>query len=80
MRELPEAAAERATQALDARRNDLMSRPSVVGVGVGQSETNPAEAVIVIYVDRTAGARPNLPSSISGIRVKVIETDPFVAY
>ena len=78
--QLPEAAAARATAALDARRNDLMSRPGVIGVGVGQSETNPAEAVIVIYVDRTAGARPTLPSSVSGHRVTVVDTDPFVAF
>jgi hypothetical protein len=79
MRELPEQAAERANRALEARRNDLMSRPSVIGVGVGQSESNPDEAVIVVYVDRTTGVRPNLPSNISGIRVKVVDSDPFVA-
>jgi hypothetical protein len=78
--ELPEQAVERATQALEARKNDLMSRPSVIGVGVGQSDTDPNEAVIVVYVDRTAGARPTLPSSIAGIRVKRVETDPFIAY
>ncbi|HEX8142704.1 MAG TPA: hypothetical protein VF553_08920 [Pyrinomonadaceae bacterium] len=80
MRELPEQAAERATQALEARKNDLMSRPSVIGVGVGQSETDSTEAVIVVYVDRTTGVKPTLPNSINGIRVKRVETDPFVAY
>jgi hypothetical protein len=80
MRELPEQAADRATQAMEARKNDLMSRPSVIGVGVGQSETNPDEAVIVVYVDRTTGVKPTLPSTINGIRVKRVETDPFVAY
>ncbi|HYY56131.1 MAG TPA: hypothetical protein VE842_02310 [Pyrinomonadaceae bacterium] len=79
MRELPEQAAERATQVLEARRNDLMSRPSVIGVGVGQSETDSSQAVIVIYVDRTAGVKPSLPRTIEGIRVKRVETDPFVA-
>lgn len=80
MRELPEQAAERATQAMESRKNDLMSRPSVIGVGVGQSESNPDEAVIVVYVDRTTGVRPTLPNTINGIRVKRVETDPFVAY
>lgn len=80
MRELPEQAAERATQVLEGRKNDLMSRPSVIGVGVGQSETNPEEAIIVIYVDRTSGGKPTLPTTINGIRVKRVDTDPFVAY
>lgn len=80
MSELPEQAAERASQALEARRNDLMSRPAVIGVGVGQSETDETEAVIVVYVDRTAGGRPTLPRTIDGIRVKRVDTDPFVAY
>ena len=80
MRELPEQSAERATQALESRRNDLMSRPAVIGVGVGQSDTDSNEAVIVVYVDRTAGARPTLPRTIDGVRVKRVETDPFVAY
>ncbi|HEV2915540.1 MAG TPA: hypothetical protein VGX92_19825 [Pyrinomonadaceae bacterium] len=80
MRELPEQAAQRATQVLEARRNDLMSRPSVIGVGVGQSDADSSEAVIVIYVDRTAGGRPTLPRTIDGIRVKRIDTDPFVTF
>jgi hypothetical protein len=80
MRELPEQAAERATQALEARKNDLMSRPSVIGVGVGQSDTDSTEAVIIVYVDRTTGVKPTLPSTINGVRVKRVETDPFVAY
>jgi hypothetical protein len=78
--QLPEAAAARASAALDARRNDLMSRPSVIGVGVGQSESNLDEAVIIVYVDRTTGVRPTLPNTINGIPVRRVETDPFVAY
>ena len=80
MRELPEQAAERATQAMESRKDDLMSRPAVIGVGVGQADDNPDEAVIVVYVDRTAGGKPTLPRTIDGIRVKRVDTDPFVAY
>ena len=80
MRELPEHAAERATQVMESRKDDLMSRPAVIGVGVGQADDNPEEAVIVVYVDRTAGGRPTLPRTIDGIRVKRVDTDPFVAY
>jgi hypothetical protein len=80
MRELPEQAAERATQAMESRKNDLMSRPAVIGVGVGQADDNPDEAVIVVYVDRTSGGKPTLPRTIDGVRVKRVDTDPFVAY
>jgi hypothetical protein len=59
---------------------DLMSRPGVIGVGVGGSETNTDEATIVIYVDRTAGRRPALPEHLDDVRVRVVLTDPIVAY
>jgi hypothetical protein len=49
-------------------------------VGIGASETDPTEAVIVIYVDQTARRLPRLPQIIQGIKVKVIVTDPIVAY
>ncbi|OLE54737.1 MAG: hypothetical protein AUG51_06415 [Acidobacteria bacterium 13_1_20CM_3_53_8] len=79
MPELPQEAIEHATNVMQGRLDDLMSRPSVIGVGVGASDTNPGEAVIVIYVDRTTGASPQLPRSIDGVRVKRVETDTFVA-
>ena len=80
MPELPEQAAEQAGQVLDLHRGDLMSRPSVLGVGVGRSDRNEAEAAIIIYVDKTAGPRPQLPRNLDGLRVQVVETDPFVAF
>ncbi len=80
MAELPEQAVEHAGQVLDMHRNDLMSRPSVLGVGVGRSDSNEAEAAIIIYVDKTAGARQPLPKSLDGLRVQVVHTDPFVAF
>lgn len=64
----------------DSRENNLLSRPSVIGVGVGASDDNPFEAVIVVYVDETTGLTPRLPRSINGVRVKVVNTDTFVAY
>ena len=79
MPELPQEAIEHATNVMQGRLDDLMSRPSVIGVGVGASDTNPGEAVIVIYVDRNGGGNPQLPRSIDGVRVKRVETDTFVA-
>jgi hypothetical protein len=80
MAELPEQAAEQAGQVLDLHRNELMSRRGVIGVGVGRSDTNEAEAAIIVYVDRTAGQRSQLPRSVDGLRVQLVETDPFVAF
>ena len=78
-RELPQQAADRASAVLEVHRDSLMSRTSVIGVGIGAADDNDAEGAIVIYVDKTTGSRPILPQSIDGVRVKVIETDPFVA-
>jgi hypothetical protein len=58
----------------------LMSQPEVLAVGVGGSETNSAEATIVVYADRTAGRRPALPAQLDNVRVRVIPTDPIIAY
>jgi hypothetical protein len=78
-RELPQQAADRVAAVLELHRDSLMSRTSVIGVGIGAADDNDAEGAIVIYVDRTTGSRPILPQSIDGVRVRVIETDPFVA-
>jgi hypothetical protein len=64
----------------ERRENNLLSRPGVIGVGVGASDDDPFEAVIVVYVDDTAGFNPRLPHRVDGVRVKVVNTDTFVAY
>ena len=79
MRELPQQAAERVAAVLELHRDTLMSRSSVIGVGIGAADDNDTEGVIVVYVDKTTGSRPILPKSIDGTRVKVVLTDPFVA-
>ncbi|HEX8720506.1 MAG TPA: hypothetical protein VF736_07750 [Pyrinomonadaceae bacterium] len=78
--ELPEQAVLHATQVLEAHRDNLMNTPLVLGVGVGRSDDNDTDAAIVVYVDRTTGARPYLPKSLSGVKVRVELTDPFVAF
>lgn len=80
MPELPQQAVDNATRALERNRSDLMSRPSVLGVGVGSSDESDSEAAIVIYVDKTTGIMPQLPRSLDGVRVRVIPTDPIVAF
>ena len=74
-----EAAVEFAVQSMKRRERNLMSRAGVLGVGVGAAEENNTEAVIVIYVDRNS-ARPALPRTVNGIRVRVVPTDPILAF
>jgi hypothetical protein len=52
----------------------LRLSPAVFGVGVGQSLDNPADAALMLFVDRkkTAG---RLPESIEGVRVRTILMD-----
>jgi hypothetical protein len=79
MRELPPQASDRVAAVLELHRDSLMSRASVIGVGVGAADDNDTEGAIVVYVDKTTGQRPILPKSIDGTRLKVVLTDPFIA-
>jgi hypothetical protein len=80
MRELPAQAAARATAVLELHRANLMFQPGVIGAGVGAASDDNVDAAIVIYVDRTSNERPVLADSIDGIPVRVVLTDPFVAF
>jgi len=77
--DLPQQAVDHASRVLEQNRHDLMSRPGVLGVGLGATEDNSAPAIIV-YVDKTSSARPELPQHVDNIPVRVILTDPFIAY
>jgi len=70
----------RAMEVMRSREIDLMTRPGVIGVGVGASDANPNEASIVVYVDVTAPVFANVPRRINGVRVRTVYTEPFVAY
>jgi hypothetical protein len=60
--------------------SDLFAIEGVLGVGIGQAEDNPIEAVIVIYVDPPPGRGIRmLPAEIDGFRVRVVRTDKIVA-
>jgi hypothetical protein len=77
---LAQAAVEHATAIMQQHVETLMALPGIVGVGVGASDANPAEAVITIYVDQTTGRLPRLPHHLQGVQVKIIASDPFIAY
>ena len=64
----------------ERRENNLLSRPGVIGVGVGGADDDASEAVLVVYVDQTTDFTPRLPRRVDGVRVKVVFTDTFVAY
>ena len=57
-----------------------MSQPGVLGVGIGVSDINNQEAAIIVYVDQTSSWRPQFADQIDGIRVRVILTDPIIAF
>ena len=57
-----------------------MSQPGVIGVGLGVSEVDNSQAAIVVYVDNTSSARPQLVQETDGIHVNVVLTDPFIAF
>jgi hypothetical protein len=71
---------QRAIQAMRSRENELMSRPGIIGIGVGASETDPNEASIVIYIDANSQLSMSVPRRINGVRVRRVFTEPFIAY
>jgi len=71
---------ERVREAKKRHGRDLMSRLGVIGVGVGGSEDNSGEGAVVVYFDRTSGRAPALPQRVDNVKVRVVLTDPFVAY
>ncbi len=77
--QLPQPAVDHAGNVLEQNRHDLMSKPGVLGVGLGATENN-SEAAIVIYVDKTSSAKPQLPDQIESVPVRVVLTDPFIAF
>jgi hypothetical protein len=73
-------AIEYATATMNERGKEIMSKAGILGVGIGASDTNAAEAVIVVYVDNTFPGRARVPKTINGLRVKKVFTEPFVAF
>jgi len=70
---------ELANAAKNRHERELMSRPGVIGVGVGAAD-NSAAGAVVVYIDRTMGRVPAMPESVDNVKVRVVLTDPFLAY
>lgn len=77
--QIPQLAFDQASKILERNRHDLMSKPAVLGVGLGALEDNSAPAV-VLYVDKTSQAKSQLPDQVDNVPVRIVMTDPFVAY
>jgi hypothetical protein len=77
--QLPEQALDHAGKILEQNRHDLMSKPGVLGVGLGALEDN-SQAAVIVYVDETKSAKPQLPERVDDVPVRVIFTDPFIAF
>jgi len=75
-----EASVGRAMEVMRAREDELMSRPGIIGVGVGASDADQNEASIVVYIDATAQISASVPRRINGVRVRRVFTEPFIAY
>ena len=78
--QISQQAIDHASKVLEQNRYDVMSKPGVLGVGLGASETNSSEAAIIVYVDKTNSIKPQLPDQLDGVQVRVVLTDPFIAF
>ncbi len=78
--QISQQAIDHASKVLEQNRYDVMSKPGVLGVGLGASETNSSEAAFIVYVDKTNSIKPQLPDQLDGVQVRVVLTDPFIAF
>lgn len=81
-RQLPEQAAygfDRAMRAKQSHAQRLLQDPGIMGVGVGMSENDASDAVVVIFVEE-GRAHGQLPSELDGVPVRIVRTDTIRAY
>jgi hypothetical protein len=74
----PSRGHQRANAAKERYADQLMSRPGVMGIGVGNTEDNKDSAVI-LYLDSTAPGPPFVPAQLDSVPVRVVRTDTFVS-
>jgi hypothetical protein len=77
--QLPLQALDVASRVLEQNRADLMSKPAVLGVGLGALEDD-SQPAIIVYVDKTNSSKPQLAAQIGNVPVRIMMTDPFVAF
>ncbi|HEY3990338.1 MAG TPA: hypothetical protein VGM02_13635 [Acidobacteriaceae bacterium] len=72
---LSEATLEAAATVQKQQAAQLMSDPAFFGVGVTQSQDNPAEAALMVFIDRTRTPRSQ-PTTVGGLRVRYRTINP----
>jgi hypothetical protein len=72
---LPQAMLEVAKTVHKQNAAQLMSDPAFFGVGVTQSQDNPSEAALMIFIDRTRTPQSK-PATVGGLRVRYRTMNP----
>jgi hypothetical protein len=72
---LPQATLAAAQTVQKQNAAQLMSDPAFFGVGVAQSQDNPSEAALMVFIDRTRTPRSQ-PATVGGLRVRYRTTNP----
>jgi hypothetical protein len=72
---LPQATLDAARTVQRQYSAQLMSDPAFFGVGVAQSQDNPNEAALMVFVDRTRTPRSQ-PATVGGLRVRYRTLNP----
>ena len=72
---LPQATLDAARTVQKQHAAQLMGDPAFFGVGVTQSQDNPAEAALMIFIDRTRTPRSQ-PATVGGLRVRYRTMNP----
>jgi hypothetical protein len=72
---LPQATLNAARAVQKQYAAQLMSDPAFFGVGVSQSQDNPSEAALMVFIDRTRTPRSQ-PATVGGLRVRYRTISP----
>jgi hypothetical protein len=72
---LPQAALDAAVAVQKQQAPQLMNDPAFFGVGVTQSQDNPSEAALMVFIDRTRTPRSQ-PATVGGLRVRYRTMNP----
>jgi hypothetical protein len=76
---LPDEEVARGTLAKEAHGRRLLDDPGVVGVGVGEEIEGSGRPAVIVYVAASRG-RAGIPRRLDNIAVRVVETEPIVAF
>src|SRR5262245_629995 len=67
-----------AKAAKERHEDAIMALEGVVGIGVGVSDTQPDQAVIVVFLAKdTPPVRKAIPATLDGVPVKVVRSGEF---